>query len=121
MTQEQIIIRATLESVYKRQYELTKANGQILDWAMKIVFGKKKVPMPEVKIFDYMPYILEPKDVQDFAIPFSEPAETQPIPFNPPKQFLDIPVQTKIIKMIPRKPLGEPSKSLIEPKEKKKQ
>ena len=31
MTQEQINIRATLESVGKRQYELTKGNAQILD------------------------------------------------------------------------------------------
>ena len=45
ITQEQINIRATLELVCKRQYELTKGNAQILDWPMKTVLGKKKVPL----------------------------------------------------------------------------
>ena len=54
MTQEQINIRATLESMGKRQHELTKGNGQILDWVMKIVSGKKKIPLLNIQIPDYI-------------------------------------------------------------------
>ena len=42
MTQEQINNRATLESVGKRQRELTKGNEKSLDWVMKTVSRKKK-------------------------------------------------------------------------------
>ena len=35
-----------MESLIKRQRELTKSNANILDWAMKTVLGKKKVPLP---------------------------------------------------------------------------
>ena len=58
MTQEQINLRATLESIGKRQCELTKSNAQLLDWAMKAVLGKKKVPLPHINILDYVPYII---------------------------------------------------------------
>ena len=60
MTQEQINMRANLESIGKRKCELTKANSQILDWAMKTVSGKKKVPLPIINISDYVPYIIVP-------------------------------------------------------------
>ena len=42
-TQELINNRGTLESIGKRERELVKSNADILDWAMKIVSGKKKV------------------------------------------------------------------------------
>ena len=42
MTQEHINNRATLESVGRRQRELTKGNTKILDCVMKIVLRKKK-------------------------------------------------------------------------------
>ena len=37
MTYEQVNNRAFLESLAKRQRELTESNAKILDWAMKIV------------------------------------------------------------------------------------
>ena len=95
MTHEQINIRATLESLGKRQHELTKGNAQILDWTMKTMSGKKKILLPNIQISDYVPYIIKPQDVQDFNIPFTQPVESLPIPFNPLRQFTDIPVQTK--------------------------
>ena len=84
MTQEQINMRATLESIGKRQCELTKGNAQILDWATKIVSRKKKVPLPKINISDCVLYIIVPQDVQDFVIPYSQPADSQVIPFKPP-------------------------------------
>ena len=110
MTQEQINIRATLESVGKRQYELTKGNAQILDWAMKIVLRKKKVPLPKINISDYVPFIIVPQYVQDFVIPYSQPAEPQVIPFKPPVQPSKTPIEPSKNRMIPSKPPGEPSK-----------
>ena len=38
--------RTLLESLAMRQPELTESNGKILDWAMKIVSSKKKIPLP---------------------------------------------------------------------------
>ena len=85
---------------------------------MKVVSGKKKVSLPQINISDYVPYIIVPQDVQDFVIPFSQPAEHQPIPFKPP---IHIPYEPSKTRMIPiTKPLGEPSKTLAEPKENKK-
>ena len=41
MTYEQVNNRAFLESLAKRQRELTESNAKILDWAMKTVSNKK--------------------------------------------------------------------------------
>ena len=71
MTREQINIRATLESLGKRQHEVIKGNAQIIDWVMKIVSRKKKIPLPNIQISNYVPYIIAPQDVQDFNIPFT--------------------------------------------------
>ena len=38
--------RTLLESLAMRQRELTESNAKILDWAMKIVSSKKKIPLP---------------------------------------------------------------------------
>ena len=43
MTYEQVNNRTLLESLAKRQQELTESNVKILDWAMKTVSSKKKV------------------------------------------------------------------------------
>ena len=37
-----------MESLAKRQRELIESNAKILDWAMKTVSGKKKVPLPHI-------------------------------------------------------------------------
>ena len=58
MTQEQINLRGTLESIGKRQCELTKSNAQLLDKAMKTASGKKKVPLPIINISNYVPYTI---------------------------------------------------------------
>ena len=46
MTYEQVNYRKLLESLAKRQRELIESNAKILDWTMKIVLNKKKVPLP---------------------------------------------------------------------------
>ena len=46
MTHEQVNNRTLMESLAKRQRELTESNAKILDWAMKTVSGKKKVSLP---------------------------------------------------------------------------
>ena len=52
MTYEQVNNRTALESIGKRQCELVKSNVDILDWAMKTVSSKKKVPLPNIQISD---------------------------------------------------------------------
>ena len=46
MSHVQVNNRTLIESLAKRQRELTKSNAKILDWAMKTVSGKKKVSLP---------------------------------------------------------------------------
>ena len=46
MTFEQINTKGLLETIGKKQRELIEANEKILDWAMKTVSRKKKVPQP---------------------------------------------------------------------------
>ena len=46
-----------------------EANANILDWAMKIVSTKKKVPLLENKISDCIPYIIIPPGIADEDIP----------------------------------------------------
>ena len=83
ITQELINNKCTLESIGKRQRELVKGNGEILDWVMKIVSGKKKVPLPNIQISNYGPYTIVPKDVTNLSIPFTNPEEPREIPFVP--------------------------------------
>ena len=72
-TQELINNRCTLESIGKRQCRPIKSNSDILDWAMKTMSGKKKVTLPNIQISDYVPYTIEPKDVTNPFIPFTNP------------------------------------------------
>ena len=74
-----------MESLAKRQREFTKSNAKILDWAMKTVSGKKKVPLPKIRIFGYIPYTIVPQDVIDPPIPFSNPNPGEEILFVPCK------------------------------------
>ena len=59
-TQELINNRFTLESIGKRQCELIKGNTEILNWVMKTMSGKKKVPLPNIPISYYIPYTIVP-------------------------------------------------------------
>ena len=68
MTYEQVKSRTLLESLAKRQRELTESIAKILDWAMKTVSNKKKVSLPQIRISDFVPYTVVP------------PGETNPIP-----------------------------------------
>ena len=60
MTYEQVKNRTLLESVAKRQRELTESNAKILDWVMKTVLGKKKVSLPQIRISNYVSYTIVP-------------------------------------------------------------
>ena len=70
-TQELINNRCTFESIGKRQCEPVKSNSDILDWAMKTMSSKKKVTLPNIQI--YVPYTIEPKDVTNPFVPFTNP------------------------------------------------
>ena len=56
---------------------------KFLDWDMKTVSGKKKVPLPNIQSYDYVPYIIVPKDVTYPFIPFTNPEELGEILFAP--------------------------------------
>ena len=101
MTYEQVNNRTLMESLLKRQHELTERNEKILDWAMKTVSGKKKVLLPHIRIFDCMPYTIVPQDVTNPPIPFSNPSLGKETPFVPCKA----PSRNKISSTIRRKEL----------------
>ena len=62
-----------LESLAMRQRELTESNAKILDWAMKIVSSKKKIPLPQIRISNCRPYTIVPQGVTDPLIPYTNP------------------------------------------------
>ena len=70
---------------------MTESNDKILDWAMKIVLSKKKVPLPQIKISNRMPYTIVPQGVTNPSIPFSNPNPEEEISSKPCKA----PVQNK--------------------------
>ena len=74
-----------MQSLAKRQHELTESNAKILNWTMKTVSGIKKVPLPQIRISDCIPYTIVPWDVIDPPIPFSNPNPGGEIPFIPCK------------------------------------
>ena len=87
MTYEQINNKKALESISKRQCELVKSNVEIFYWAMKTVSGKKKVPLPNIQISDYVPYTIVPLGVDKPNIPFThsnKPKETPPAKISKP-------------------------------------
>ena len=85
MTYEQVNNMTLLESLAKRQRELTESNAKILDWAMKTVLNKKKVPLPQIKISDCVPYTTVPQGVTNPPIPFSNPDPEEERPSEPCK------------------------------------
>ena len=85
MTYDQVNNRELMESLAKRQRELTESNAKILDWAMKIVSSKKKVPLPQIQIYDCVPYTIVPQDVTNPPIPFSNPTPSEETPSIPCK------------------------------------
>ena len=77
--------RTLLESMGKRQKELVEANTKILNWAMKAVSDKKKVPLPQFRISDCVPYTVVPPGLDNYEIPhfFSNPKVVEPEPLAP--------------------------------------
>ena len=73
MRYEIINKRTLLESLTMRQRELTKSNAKILDWAMKIVSSKKKIPLPQIQISYCRPYTIVPQGVTDPPRPYTNP------------------------------------------------
>ena len=86
MTYEQINNRAFLESLAKRQRELTESNAKILDWAMKTVSNKKKVPLPQIRISDCVPYTIVPPKETNPVLPFLNPNPAREGPSEPYKE-----------------------------------
>ena len=85
LTYEQVNNRTLMESLAKKQRELAESNAKILDGAMKIVLGKKKVSFPKIRISDCMPYTIVPQDVTGPQIPFSNSNPGEETPFVPCK------------------------------------
>ena len=54
-----------LDSLAMRQRELTESNAKILDWAMKTISNKKKIPLPHIIISDCRPYTIIPEGEED--------------------------------------------------------
>ena len=63
--------------------------------------SKKKVPLPQIRISDCIPYTIVPQDVTDPPIPFSNLNSGEEIPFVPCKE----PSQNKIFGTIGKKEL----------------
>ena len=80
MTYEHINNKITLESIGKRQCELVKSNVEIFDWAMKTISGKKKVPLLNIQIYDYVPYTIVPLGVDKPDVPFTNPNKLEETP-----------------------------------------
>ena len=85
MTYEQIN-RGFLESLAKRQRELIERNAKILDWAMKTVSNKKKVPWPQIRISDCVPYTIVPPGETNPVLPFLNPNPDIKGPSTPCKE-----------------------------------
>ena len=52
---------------------------------MKTISSKKKVPLSQIRMSDFILYIIVPHDVTDPPIPFSNPNSGGEIPFVPCK------------------------------------
>ena len=86
MAYEKINNRAFLESLAKRQRELTESNAKILDWAMKTVSNKKKVSLPQIRISDCVPYTIVPLGETNPILPFLNPNPAREGLFEPYKE-----------------------------------
>ena len=95
MTYEQVNNRTLLESLAKRQQELTKSN------AKKTVSSKKKVPLPQIRISDRVPYTIVLQGVENPPIPFSNLNPKEEMPSEPCKAL----VQNKTPSAIGKKEL----------------
>ena len=83
MSYEIINNKTLLESLVMRQRELTESNAKILDWAMKTVSSKKKIPLPQIRILDCRPYTIVPQGVTDPPIPYTNQDSVEAWPSTP--------------------------------------
>ena len=75
---EKINMGKTLRSMSIREVELVKHNVKMLDWAMAIVSGKKKIAAPKITISDYIPYVIQPPYEHAFVGPLVSREPTEP-------------------------------------------
>ena len=85
-TYEQVNNRSFLESLAKRQRELTESNAKILDWAIKTVSNKNKVSLPQIRILDCVPYTIVPPGETNPVLPFLNLNPDKEGPFEPYKE-----------------------------------
>ena len=78
--------RTFLDSLAMMHRELTESNAKILDWAMKTVSNKKKIPLPQIRISDYRPYTILFQGVTEPSIPYTNPNSIGVPPFAPYKE-----------------------------------
>ena len=77
--------RTLLESLPKRQRELTESNAKILDLVVKTVSNKKKVSLLQIRISNCVPYTIVSQGVTNPPIPFSNPDPEEERPSEPCK------------------------------------
>ena len=53
---------------------------------MKTASNKKKVPLPQIKILDYVPYTIVPPGETNLVLPFLNPNPAREGPFEPCKE-----------------------------------
>ena len=87
MSFEMINNRTLLEFIAMRQREITERNANILDWAMKIVSSKKKIPLPHIRISDCRPYTIVPQGMTNPPIPYTNPDSFGVPPCAPCKEI----------------------------------
>ena len=87
MTYELINNRTLLETLAKRQQELIESNAKILDWTMKTVSNKKKVPLPQIRISDCVCYLVVPLGETNPTLPFLNPNPDKERPSEPCKEL----------------------------------
>ena len=78
-------IRKSIESIALRQGDLIRSNVDMLSWAIRLVSGKKKVPMPKITTLDFVPHVIVSLNGQSFVGPLEtqEPLESQAEPSEP--------------------------------------
>ena len=88
MTYKQVNNKTLLESLAKRQRELTESNVKILDRVIKTVSSKKKVSLPQIRISDCVPYTIVPQHVTSPSKPFYNPNPEEEISSEPCKALV---------------------------------
>ena len=86
MSYEIIKNRTLLESLVMRQRELTESNVKFLDWTMKTMSSKKKIPLAQIRISNCRPYTIVPQGVTDPPIPYTNPDSVGAGPAAPSKE-----------------------------------